>query len=200
LSLFQATAAKSLTSVLRSSIFSSRELQELQESQDTGPAKIMDEILDDYENKAARSGGVRVWLILWKTFRTIEAQAMRSIQSLSICPSDFGVLEVLLHKGPMPINTIAKKVLLTSGSITALVDRLEKRGLVERFDHPTDRRLRLVRLTEPGQDFIKKAFASHEEHMDEAVSSMSTNELTDLIQLLKKLGRSAEARLADSSN
>ncbi len=68
-------------------------------------------------------------LVLWKTFRTVELHAVRSIESLSLCPSDFGVLEVLLHKGPMPINTIGKKVLLTSGSITTLVDRLENATL-----------------------------------------------------------------------
>jgi MarR family 2-MHQ and catechol resistance regulon transcriptional repressor len=139
--------------------------------------------------------GVHAWLVLWKTYHTVEAHAVRSIESLSICPSDFGVLEVLLHKGPMPINTIGKKVLLTSGSITTLVDRLEKRGFVERFDDISDRRIRLVRLTQTGRTVITEAFARHQEHLDQAVSDLSQGELSTLIELLKKLGHGAEARL-----
>lgn len=152
--------------------------------------------MSDRANDSQNVTGVHTWLVLWKTCRAMEAHAVRSIESLSLCPSDFGVLEVLLHKGPMPINTIAKKVLLTSGSITALVDRLEKRGLVQRFDDANDRRIRLVRLTDSGRKLIEEAFASHEVHLDEAVSDLSTDELANLIELLKKLGRGAEARLA----
>jgi MarR family transcriptional regulator, 2-MHQ and catechol-resistance regulon repressor len=143
--------------------------------------------------------GVHAWLVLWKTYRMVESLAVRSIESLSLCPSDFGVLEALLHKGPLPVNTIGKKVLLTSGSITALVDRLEKRGLVERFDDPSDRRVRLVRLTESGKALIQVAFASHEEHMDNAVADLTTDELANLIELLKKLGFGAEVRLKQAT-
>jgi MarR family 2-MHQ and catechol resistance regulon transcriptional repressor len=139
--------------------------------------------------------GVHAWLVLWKTFRMVEALAMRSIQSLSICPSDFGVLEVLLHKGPLPVNVIGKKVLLTSGSITSLVDRLEKRGYVERFDDPSDRRVRLVRLTAEGRVLIEEAFGQHEKHMDDVTADLTEDELAKLIELLKKLGFGAEARL-----
>jgi len=151
----------------------------------------MTDSADDPQNAT----GVHTWLVLWKTCRAMEAHAVRSIESLSICPSDFGVLEVLLHKGPMPINTIGKKVLLTSGSITALVDRLEKRGLVQRFDDENDRRVRLVRLTNSGRKLIEEAFAMHEVHLDEAVSDLTPDELANLTDLLKKLGRGAEARL-----
>jgi len=64
-----------------------------------------------------------------------------------MCGSDFAVLEALLHKGPLPVNEIGKKVLLTSGSITVAVDRLETKGLVERRAHGTDRQARMVHLT-----------------------------------------------------
>ncbi|MBS1999192.1 MAG: MarR family transcriptional regulator [Cyanobacteria bacterium SZAS LIN-2] len=151
--------------------------------------------MNNDQSDSSNTTGVHAWLVLWKTYHAVQAHAVRSIESLSICPSDFGVLEVLLHKGPMPINTIGKKVLLTSGSITALVDRLEKRGLVERFDDAADRRIRLVRLTDEGRKLIEAAFASHETHLDEAVSDLSFDELAKLIELLKKLGRGAEARL-----
>jgi MarR family 2-MHQ and catechol resistance regulon transcriptional repressor len=151
--------------------------------------------MDNNDQPPTNHTGVHAWLVLWKTFRTVEAHAVRSIESLSICPSDFGVLEVLLHKGPMPINTIGKKVLLTSGSITALVDRLEKRGFLERYNDSSDRRLRLVRLTETGRTLIQGAFAKHEVDMDEVVADLSPDELSKLLELLKKLGYGAEARL-----
>src|SRR6267142_93292 len=91
--------------------------------------------------------GVHVFLVLWKAARAAQAYAEKSISQLEMCASDFAVLEALLHKGPLPINEIGKKVMLTSGSITVAVDRLEARGVVERRAHSTDRRTKLVHLT-----------------------------------------------------
>jgi len=68
---------------------------------------------------------------------------------LELCGSDFAVLEALLHKGPLPVNEIGKKILLTSGSITVAIDRLEKRGLVERRAHGTDRRASVGPTVQP---------------------------------------------------
>src|SRR5258705_4964857 len=84
--------------------------------------------------------GVHVFLVLWKAARAAQAYAEKSISELEMCSSDFAVLEALLHKGPLPINEIGKKVMLTSGSITVAVDRLEAKGLVERRAHSTDPR------------------------------------------------------------
>ena len=81
--------------------------------------------------------GVHVFLVLWKAARAAQAYAEKSISKLEMCSSDFAVLEALLHKGPLPINEIGKKVMLTSGSITVAVDRLETKGLVERRAHGT---------------------------------------------------------------
>ena len=91
--------------------------------------------------------GVHVFLVLWKATRAVEAYAEKSISQLEMCGSDFAVLEALLHKGPLPVNEIGRKVLLTSGSITVAIDRLETKGLVERRAHGTDRRARIVHLT-----------------------------------------------------
>ena len=90
------------------------------------------------------SAGVHLWLILWKAFDSVREHATRHIHSLGIGLSDFGILEVLLHKGPLPVNTIGTRMRLTSGSITAAVDRLEQKGLVERRHDPTDRRARMA--------------------------------------------------------
>ncbi|MCZ2147996.1 MAG: MarR family transcriptional regulator [Bryobacterales bacterium] len=135
--------------------------------------------------------GIHTWLILWKASRAVEAHARRSIARLHLCGSDFGVLEVLLHKGPLPVNTVGKKVLLTSGSITAAVDRLERKGLVERRASETDRRARLVHLTGRGRQLIQRAFGEHAAVMEEVVSVLTASERATLVNLLRKLGRRA---------
>jgi len=102
---------------------------------------------------------------------------------------------VLLHKGPTPINTIGGRVHLTSGSITAAVDRLAAKGLVERCAHHTDRRARVVYLTDAGRNLIEKAFAGHARAMEEATAGLSAEERKAAAHLLKKLGHTAKAAL-----
>ena len=143
------------------------------------------------------TSGTRLWLILWKAHDTLMEHAMRHIRSLGVGYSDFGVLEVLLHKGPTPVNAIGRKVRLTSGSITAAVDRLEKKGLVERCGHPGDRRARVVHLTATGRNLAETAFAAHEAAMERATSGLSPAERGEATELLKKLGISAQSMLAE---
>jgi MarR family 2-MHQ and catechol resistance regulon transcriptional repressor len=102
--------------------------------------------------------------------------------------SDFRVLEALLHKGPLPVNTIGPKVWLTPGSISVAVDRLEKKALVKRKT-TDDRRVRLVELTAKGRVLITKTFQDHAAAMEEAASVLSKEERVVLLQLLKKLGK-----------
>jgi MarR family 2-MHQ and catechol resistance regulon transcriptional repressor len=139
--------------------------------------------------------GIHLWLVLWKAAKTLGAYADRSIGSLDMCRSDFGVLEALLHKGPLPIKTLGEKVLLTSGSITTAIDRLEEHGWVERQMYGDDRRSRIVRLTASGREVIRTAFAGHTKHMEEAVSGLKPAERVVLIDLLRRLGQDAENRL-----
>src|SRR2546421_7217248 len=110
--------------------------------------------------------GVHVFLVLWKSARAVESFAEKSITDLEMCGSDFAVLEALLHKGPLPVNEIGKKVLLTSGSITVAVDRLETKGLAERRAHGSDRRARIVHLTKEGRKLITRAYAEHAADME----------------------------------
>src|SRR5260370_38332108 len=94
--------------------------------------------------------GVHVFLVLWKAARVVEAYAEKSVSALEMCGSDFAVLEALLHKGPLPVNEIGKKVLLTSGSITVAVDRFGKKGLGERRAHGARRGGRGVSFVQTG--------------------------------------------------
>src|SRR5216684_7175358 len=115
--------------------------------------------------------GVHVFLVLWKAARAVQVYAEKSITDLEIGGSDFGVLEALLHKGPLPVNEIGKKILLTSGSITVAVDRSEKKGLVERRAHGTDRRARIVHLTKEGKKLITRAYTQHAADLERLVSA-----------------------------
>lgn len=136
--------------------------------------------------------GVHVFLVLWKAARAVQAYAEKSITNLEIGASDFAVLEALLHKGPLPVNEIGKKVLLTSGSITVAVDRLERKGLVERRAHGTDRRARIVHLTKDGRKLITRAYTQHAADLEQLVSaSLTPKARTTLIRLLKKIGYQA---------
>ena len=82
-----------------------------------------------------------------KAFQALIPHAEESIKRTELGDSDFRVLEALLHKGPLPVNTVGPKVWLTPGSISVAVDRLVKKGLVSRKDHADDRRVRQVELT-----------------------------------------------------
>lgn len=139
--------------------------------------------------------GVHLWLVLWKASRTLESHSSRSIERFGVVPTDFGVLEALLHKGPLTIRQLGEKVLLTSGSMTTAIDRLETRGLVSRCDDPGDRRARIIKLTPTGRRFIERAFTQHRESMEQAVAGFAKKDRAALLELLRQLGRIGEQTL-----
>lgn len=116
----------------------------------------------------------------------MEPNAIRNVSRLGLGLSDFAVLEILLHKGPLPVNVIGKKVLLTSGSITSAIDRLESRKLVRRSSDPKDRRSRIVALTRAGRHLSEKAFRQHAEDMEATSAILNRNDCCGLVRLLKK--------------
>jgi MarR family transcriptional regulator, 2-MHQ and catechol-resistance regulon repressor len=143
------------------------------------------------------SSGPHLWLVLSKAHRALRAHAERSLEGIDMCLSDFAILELLLNRGPQPVNTIGQRIQLTSGSVTTAVDRLEERGLVVRSSDPSDRRSRIVSLTPDGSKCIGEIFGHHRDAMDRAAVGLTKGERTKLIQLVKKLGRSAEERFKE---
>jgi len=126
-----------------------------------------------------------------KAFQALIPHAAGSIKRTKLGDSDFRVLEVLLHKGPLPVNTIGPKVWLTPGSISVAVDRLVKKGLVSRKDQSDDRRVRRVELTPRGRKMITRVFGEHAAAMEGVADVLSKNERLTLLRLLKKLGKHA---------
>jgi MarR family transcriptional regulator, 2-MHQ and catechol-resistance regulon repressor len=146
----------------------------------------------DKSEKTEDLSGIHVWLVLWKAGRAVEAEAQRSIARFGMVMSDFGVLEALLHRGPLSAKQLGAKVLLTSGSVTAAIDRLANRGLVRRDADAHDRRACIVHLTTAGRRLVERAFAQHRTEMEEALTEFALEERRALLPLLRRLGRIAE--------
>ena len=146
-------------------------------------------------SKPGGEAATHVWWVLRKAAHAIEQNAVRSVAALGLGLSEFAALEALLHKGPQPVNVIGKKVLLTSGSITAAVDRLESRKLVRKTADTGDLRARIVQLTETGRGLIERAFQQHAMDMEETMAVLRSSERTELVRLLKKAGMWAAVRL-----
>jgi MarR family 2-MHQ and catechol resistance regulon transcriptional repressor len=135
--------------------------------------------------------GVHLWLVLMKAFQAIGAYVEPELRKSCLGESDFRVLEVLLHKGPMPVNAIGPRVFLTPGSISTAVDRLFERGLVSRVDSRKDRRVRVVDLTPKGRTLISVLFKAHAAHLEELAQVLTAQERKQLLDALKKLGKYA---------
>ncbi len=142
------------------------------------------------------TSGVHLWLILMKAHKALLDISMADISRSGLCFSEFEILEVLLNKGPLPVNTVGERAFLTSGSSTAAVDRLERRGLVRRAADSNDRRTRVVHLTPKGRKLISGIFGEHAAVMEAAAQDLSKTERESLIELLKKLGMTAANRVA----
>jgi MarR family 2-MHQ and catechol resistance regulon transcriptional repressor len=135
----------------------------------------------------------KLWIVLARCHHAVALLVERDIAAQGLCLSDFTVLEALLHKGPLTISEIQAKVLLAAGSMTAAVDRLERRGLVARKAIARDRRARRIELTAAGRRLIEGAFREHARHLEEAISVLNENEKAQVYGGLKKLGLSVAA-------
>jgi MarR family 2-MHQ and catechol resistance regulon transcriptional repressor len=136
-------------------------------------------------------GTDHVWIVMMKAMRALTRYASAGIEDTGLGLSDFGVLELLVHKGPLPVNAIGPMVDLTPGSISIAVDRLVAKGLVSRVESAEDRRVRIVSLTSRGKDVIVSAFRKHSGQMKKVFSDLNPEELRSLEVALKKVGKRA---------
>jgi len=137
--------------------------------------------------------GPHIRLVLWKAAKAVEKVDKVSIAQTGLGLSDFAVMEALLHKGSLTINQIGKKVLLTSGSMTAAINRLEKSGLVERVRDQSDGRYFYVHLTKNGHKVIRKAYHNHQLNLEKVAEVLTGEERMELVRLLKKMGVHADS-------
>jgi MarR family 2-MHQ and catechol resistance regulon transcriptional repressor len=135
---------------------------------------------------------IHTWLIMIKASQSIARYALQPLLAEELGDSDFRVLDVLLHKGPMPVNAIGPKVDLNPGSVSVAVDRLYKKRLVSRVESESDRRVRTVSLTERGRRVFLPIFRQHATLLKRAFQDVSPDEQRQMEEVLKKIGRRAE--------
>ena len=137
---------------------------------------------------------VHAWLVMIKAMQAITRYALAGLEKSGLGDSDFRVLEVLLHKGSLPVNVIGPKVNLTPGSISVAVDRLVAKRLVSRVrECSDDRRVRIVALTSRGRGVIAPIFKEHVATMEKVFAGLSCDEMRQLERYLKRIGRQAES-------
>jgi len=143
---------------------------------------------------APRDVPLRLWVVLARAFDAVNRHSRSSIARFGIGVTEFGVLEVLYHKGELPVRQVQQRILVESSSTTYVVDKLCDRGLVRRRQSPADRRVSLLSLTAAGRRIIERIFPPHAETMRRAVGALSRREQTKAIELLRGLGLGAAER------
>ncbi len=133
---------------------------------------------------------LKLFIVLSRAFKAINEDVQVFIQNNGLNMTEFAVLELLYHKGDQPLQQIGGKILLASGSITYVVDKLEKKGLIRRVACPNDRRVTYAQITEEGKDFIGELFPRHEQQIHKLMSVLDNEEKDTAIELLKRVGLS----------
>ena len=142
----------------------------------------------------AERDALKLWVVLSRAHRAIEERASRDVAQHGLTLAEFGVLEALYHKGPLLLGEVQRKLLVSSGGVTYLVDRLERRGFVRRDACLEDRRARYAVLTDEGTAFVRRVFPEHAAAIREAVAGLDGEEQLVATRLIRKLGLAAAGR------
>lgn len=149
------------------------------------------EMRDDLSMSTEESKqSLKLYIVLSRAHKAITETTNQFIQQQGVNPTEFGVLELLYHKGSQTLQQIGQKILLASGSITYVVDKLESRGYLVRNACSNDRRVTYAEITDAGKAFMEEVFPLHEARMHELMDVLSKEEKDCAIELLKKLGLS----------
>lgn len=140
---------------------------------------------------------LQLFVVLARAYNSVTSRSNRDIQSHGLNTTEFGVLDLLYHKGPQPLQKIGEKVLMSSGNITYVVDKLQNKKLLIRRASLEDRRVIYAELTEEGTAFFEQIFPQHHEVIIRAEQGLSEDEKREAIRLLKKLGLSASGKLSE---
>lgn len=152
---------------------------------------VITQPVDDPEVDAPERDALKLWIVLSRAYAAIGDRAGAHVAAHGMTIAEFGVLEALYHKGPMLLGEVQRKLLVSSGGVTYLVDRLERRGLVRRDACPEDRRARYAVLTDEGTAFVGRVFPDHAAAIRDAVAGLDADEQLVATALLRKLGLAA---------
>jgi MarR family 2-MHQ and catechol resistance regulon transcriptional repressor len=134
---------------------------------------------------------LKLWVVLARAHAAVERRILDDIAEHGMSIAEFGILELLYHKGPQLLGDIQRRILVSSGGITFLVDRLEAKGLVAREACPDDRRARFAVLTPAGRTLMKRIFPRHATAVSRALSGLTREERQAATKLLRALGLAA---------
>lgn len=139
------------------------------------------------ENKVLHA--LRVFI---KASHAVNNALKKDMEKNNINPTEFMVLELLLSKEKLPVNDIAKKINVTSGSMTYVSNKLIEKGLIQRNQCTKDTRLFYLSLSNAGEKMIKQAFERHKVFINKLFAGFTQEELSAFANLNKKLGYKAE--------
>jgi MarR family 2-MHQ and catechol resistance regulon transcriptional repressor len=131
---------------------------------------------------------------LSRAHASVQRIAESDMAEKSLSPGEFAIMEALFHKGPLLLGEVQRKILVSSGGVTYLVDRLEAQGLVERRECEHDRRARYAALTPAGETLMAEIFPSHAARIERALAGLDARQQNEAIALLRRLGLSAQQR------
>jgi MarR family transcriptional regulator, 2-MHQ and catechol-resistance regulon repressor len=135
---------------------------------------------------------LKLWVVLARAFRALAERSRRDVERHALTGSEFAVLEALYHKGDLPIGELGDRVLLTSGSMTYVVDKLARRGLLARRRCAQDQRVRYASISAAGRRLMASIFPDHAEAIRRSTAGLSAEEKRIVTALLKRLGLAAE--------
>ncbi|WP_270180520.1 MarR family winged helix-turn-helix transcriptional regulator [Alkalihalobacillus sp. CinArs1] len=139
-----------------------------------------------------RELSLKLFIVMARATRSVTDQVKMDIQNHGLNPTEFAVLELLYHKGSQPLQQIGEKILLASGSITYVVDKLESKGYLKRNPCPNDRRITHAVVTDEGKALMDRIFPEHELKLQKIFAGLDESEKETAISLMKKLGHYAE--------
>ncbi len=148
----------------------------------------------------ATRDALKLWVVLSRAYASLAAHAAADVARHGLTIAEFGVLEALHHKGRMLLGEVQRSLLVSSGGVTYLVDRLEKRGLVRRDRCDEDRRARYAVLTDAGTALVREIFPQHGEAIARAMAGLTHEEQVEAARLLRALGRGAASLAPDAAD
>jgi MarR family transcriptional regulator, 2-MHQ and catechol-resistance regulon repressor len=141
------------------------------------------------ENRSAGGdSSLKLFVVLSRAYRAITERLHESIRREGLNPTEFAVLELLYHKGDTPLQQIGEKILIASGTITYVVDKLQEKKLLYRMACEKDRRVTYGVLSEEGRALMDRIFPPHREEIDQMFGVLSVEERSMMTNLLKKVG------------
>ncbi|WP_017473814.1 MarR family winged helix-turn-helix transcriptional regulator [Amphibacillus jilinensis] len=152
----------------------------------------MDQEREHYEERK-QDPSLKLFVVLSKAYRSVADQVAADIRKKGLNTTDFGVLELLYHSGAQPLQKIGDKILLASGSITYVVDKLEKKQYIKRVQCSNDRRITYASITDQGKQLLSDIFPDHWKQIEQITDGLTEDEKKEAIHLLKKLGTYAES-------